>query len=133
KGVGVNLVEYVFGAARELNRWTEAAILYEDRRLTYAQLLRAVRKFGGALRTLGVARGKRVAVVAADGPEFVASFLGAAAVGAVAVPLSTMLPPDELEYVLNHCGAKAPSSRPNNWTSCKASERVCRNSKPFWS
>ena len=103
----MNLVEYVFGAARELNRWTEAAILCEDRRLTYAQLLRAVRKCGGALRTLGVARGKRVAVVAADGPEFVASFLGAAAVGAVAVPLSTMLPPDELEYVLNHCGAKA--------------------------
>jgi benzoate-CoA ligase len=102
----VNLVEYVFGAARELNRWGEAAILFEDRRLTYEQLLRAVRRFGGALRRLGFGRGERVAIVAADCPEFVASLLGAAAVGAVAVPLSTMLSAPELEYVLGHCGAK---------------------------
>jgi 4-hydroxybenzoate-CoA ligase len=103
----VNLVEYVFGAARELNRWDEAAILCDERRLSYAQLLGAVRKFGGALRALGVRRGERVAVVAADCPEFVASFLGAAAVGAVAVPLSTMLSATELGYVLGHCGARA--------------------------
>ena len=103
----MNLVEYVFGAARELSRWSEDAILCEDRRLTYAQLLGAVRRFGGALRSLGVRRGERVAVVAADCPEFVASFLGAAAVGAVAVPLSTMLSASELEYVLGHCGARA--------------------------
>jgi benzoate-CoA ligase family protein len=103
----MNLVEYVFDSARKLNRWTETAILYEDRRLTYARLLRAVRKFGGALRSLGVGRGERVAVVGTDCPEFVASFLGAAAVGAVAVPLSTMLSASELEYVLGHCGAKA--------------------------
>ena len=103
----MNLVEYVFGAARELSRWDAAAILCEDRRVTYAQLLRSVRRFGGALRSLGIARGERVAVVAADCPEFVASFLGAAACGAVAVPLSTMLSPAELAYVLKHCGARA--------------------------
>ncbi|HEX3558652.1 MAG TPA: benzoate-CoA ligase family protein [Pyrinomonadaceae bacterium] len=102
----MNLVEYVFGAARELNRWADVALLCEDRRLTYAQLRRAVCKFGGALRSLGVARGERVAIVAADCPEFVASFLGAAAVGALAVPLSTMLSASELEYVLEHCGAR---------------------------
>jgi benzoate-CoA ligase family protein len=107
KVVGVNLVEYVFGAARELSRWDEAAILCDERQLTYAQLLGAVKKFGGALRALGVRRGERVAIVAADCPEFVASFLGAAAVGAVAVPLSTMLSATELGYVLGHCGARA--------------------------
>jgi benzoate-CoA ligase family protein len=103
----VNLVEYVFGAARELSRWNEDAILCEDRRLTYAQLFGAVRRTGGALRALGVNQGERAAIVAADCPEFVASFLGAAAVGAVAVPLSTMLSASELEYVLGHCGARA--------------------------
>ncbi|MDQ3919139.1 MAG: benzoate-CoA ligase family protein [Acidobacteriota bacterium] len=103
----MNLVGYVFGAARELNRWDEAAILCDERRLTYAQLLGSVKKFGGALRALGFGRGERVAVVAADCPEFVASFLGAAAVGAVAVPLSTMLSATELGYVLGHCGARA--------------------------
>ncbi|MDQ5836342.1 MAG: AMP-binding protein, partial [Acidobacteriota bacterium] len=103
----MNLVEYVFGAARELNRWDEAAILCDERRLSYAQLFGSVKKFGGALRALGVRRGERVALVAADCPEFVASFLGAAAVGAVAVPLSTMLSATELGYVLGHCGARA--------------------------
>src|SRR5205085_11749991 len=86
---------------------SQTALLCGERRLTYAQLLGAVRKFGGALKSLGVGRGERVAIVSADCPEFVAAFLGAAAVGSVAVPASTMSTPSELEYVLAHCRARA--------------------------
>lgn len=103
----MNLVEYVFRAARELNRWSEPAILYEGQHATYEQLYSQVRKFGRAARALGVEPGDRVAIVAADCPGFVVAFLGAAAMGAVAVPVSTMLTPPELEYILGHCGAKA--------------------------
>ena len=102
----MNLVAYVFRAARELDRWSEPAILYEGRHLTYEQLYSQVRKFGRAAEALGVGPGDRVAIVAADCPEFVVAFLGAAAMGAVAVPVSTMLTPPELEYILGHCGAK---------------------------
>jgi benzoate-CoA ligase family protein len=103
----VNLVKYVFREARESGRGQRPAILCEDAQLTYAQLFTQVKKFGGALKTLGVEPGDRVAIVAADCPEFVAAFLGTAAVGSVAVPAGTLLSPRELEYVLNHSGARA--------------------------
>jgi benzoate-CoA ligase family protein len=103
----MNLVEYVFAAARALDRSAEPAIVCGERRVSYADLYGAVRRFAGATGELGVAPGDRVAIVARDIPEFVVSFLGAAAAGAVAVPLSTMLSADELAYMLDHCGAKA--------------------------
>lgn len=103
----VNLVESVFAAAGRLDRWSRPALVCDARPVTYAELLSMARRFGGALRALDVGGGERVAIVARDGPEFVAAFLGSAAVGAVAVPLSTMLSATELEYVLGHCGAKA--------------------------
>ena len=60
----MNLVDYVFRAAEERHRWSEAAILCGDRRLSYAELYGAVRRFAGAVRELGVARGDRIAIVA---------------------------------------------------------------------
>lgn len=102
----MNLVEYIFQAADKLNRWSETAILCGDEHVAYEQLLRRVKKFGRLLETLGVGRGERVAIAACDCPEFIISFLGAAATGAVAVPVSTMMTGSELAYVLKHCGAK---------------------------
>jgi benzoate-CoA ligase family protein len=102
----VNLVEYVFAAALDSDATAKTAVSCGGRSVTYEQLLVSVRKFGGALRSLGIAKGERVAIVAADCPEFVAAFLGTAAVGSVAVPASTLATPAELEYVLSHCGAR---------------------------
>jgi len=102
----VNLVEYVFAAALESDGSSRTAVACGGRSLTYSQLLASVRKFGGALKSLGVRRGERVAIVAADCPEFVAAFLGTTAVGSVAVPASTLATPAELEHVLSHCGAR---------------------------
>jgi benzoate-CoA ligase family protein len=102
----VNLVEYVFAAALDSDASAKTAVSCGGRSVTYEQLLVTVRKFGGALRSLGIAKGERVAIAAADCPEFVAAFLGTAAVCSVAVPASTLATPAELEYVLSHCGAR---------------------------
>ncbi|HST52658.1 MAG TPA: benzoate-CoA ligase family protein [Pyrinomonadaceae bacterium] len=103
----MNLVEYVFSTTRASGVEARTAVACGGRQLSYSQLLVAVRRFGGALRSLGVRRGERVAIVSADCTEFVAAFLGTAAVGSVAVPASTLATPAELEYVLSHCGARA--------------------------
>ncbi|MDQ3818940.1 MAG: AMP-binding protein, partial [Acidobacteriota bacterium] len=103
----MNLVRYIFQAAEKEGLWQHPAIIYRDSALSYEELLRLVRKCGGMMRALGIGPGDRVAIVAADCPEWVASFLGTIAIGAVAVPASTMLSVAELQYVLNHCGAKA--------------------------
>ncbi|MFL6207978.1 MAG: benzoate-CoA ligase family protein [Pyrinomonadaceae bacterium] len=101
----MNLVEYIFRAARAQGRWPHTAVVCGAQQLSYAELLRQVRQFAGLLWHLGVPAGARVAIVARDCPEWVVAFLGTTAVGAVAVPISTMQTAPELEYVLEHCGA----------------------------
>src|SRR2546421_9896725 len=103
----MNLVESIFAATRRLERWTHPAIVCDGQALSYAELLSSARRFGGVLRASGIVAGDRIALVARDGPELVAAFLGSAAVLAVPVPLSTLLSAKELEYVLAHCGAQA--------------------------
>ncbi|HKC64054.1 MAG TPA: benzoate-CoA ligase family protein [Pyrinomonadaceae bacterium] len=104
---GVNLVRYVFQETEKRNGWSLPAILYRDAAVSYEELFRLVRKCGGMMKTLGIKPGDRVAIIAADCPQWIIAFLGAIAAGAVAVPASTMLTSVELQYVLDHCGAKA--------------------------
>jgi len=60
----------------------------------------------GALRDRGLQRGDRVAIVLRDSPEFIAAFLGAVKIGAIAVPLSTFARPEELAALQKDCGAR---------------------------
>ncbi len=85
-----------------LNR---SARLYPERRavqivggpsLTYAELSRRVESVAGLLARTGVERGDRVAVMAPAGLAFFDAYLGAARLGAAAVPLSTRLAPAEI-------------------------------------
>ena len=47
-----------------------------------------------------------MAIVLPDSPDFIAAFLGAVKIGAIAVPLSTLAPPAELERLIRDCGAR---------------------------
>jgi benzoate-CoA ligase family protein len=78
-------------------------VAYEcgDERVTYGQLLERVNRLGNALRKLGVRGEERVALLLLDTPEFAYGFFGAIKIGAVAVPMNTMVQPAEWEYMLN--------------------------------
>jgi benzoate-CoA ligase family protein len=74
--------------------------------LTYAQILELVNRTGNALRDLGVGRGERVMLLLPDGVPFIAGFFGAIKIGAVAVPVNTLLKPHDYEYLLNDSNAR---------------------------
>jgi benzoate-CoA ligase family protein len=82
-------------------RGAKTAIEYGEERVTYAQLAEAVSRAGNALRRLEIRAEERVAILLLDCPEFAYSFFGAIKMGAVAVPLNTLLKADEYEYLLN--------------------------------
>ncbi len=67
---------------------------------TRAELAEGVRAAAGALAALGVRPEQRVAMVMADRPSFVEVFWGAIHLGAVPVPLSTMLTPKDYRFLL---------------------------------
>ena len=74
--------------------------------LTYAQLHDRVRRAAGGLRRAGVQPEHRVVMVMADSPDFVTTFLAALRIGAVPVPVSTMMRPDGLAALLRDSRAR---------------------------
>ena len=75
--------------------------------LTYIQLLQRVAKVAAALERVGVGRGDRVAVMAPGGLAFFDAYLGAAWLGAAAVPFSTRLAPAEIARQLTETQPRA--------------------------
>ncbi len=88
-------------------RGDRVAIRSDGRTETYAALAEHVNRVGNALRDLGVSRGQRVVLALLDGPEFAASFFGAIKVGAVPVPVNTMMRAADYRYFLEDSEAPA--------------------------
>ncbi|MBN1640706.1 MAG: acyl--CoA ligase [Anaerolineae bacterium] len=69
-------------------RTAQEALICDDVRLTYGQLLARIAALARGLQGLGVGQGDRVLLILPPGPEFVLAFFAAARLGAVIVPLS---------------------------------------------
>lgn len=76
-------------------------------RRTYAELAGEVAVAGEVFRALGVRPEERVLLVMADGPTMVAALLGVMRIGAVPVPVSTMLRARELAGLVADSRARA--------------------------
>jgi benzoate-CoA ligase len=83
-------------------------IAYEcgDERVSYRQLFERVNRAGNALKKLGVRQEERVGLLLLDTPEFPYCFFGAIKIGAVSIPINTLLKPQEYEYMLNDSRAR---------------------------
>jgi len=73
---------------------------------SYAELDRAADRLAAALRSLGVERGDRVAIVMPQRFETAVAHIALYRLGAVAMPLSMLFGPDALEYRINDSGAR---------------------------
>ncbi|GIH20487.1 benzoate-CoA ligase family protein [Rugosimonospora africana] len=74
--------------------------------VTYSQLLERVRRAAAALVDLGLQAEQRIVMFMADSPEFVTVYLAAMRIGAVPVPVSTMLYADGLAELLRDSRAR---------------------------
>ncbi|PYX49369.1 MAG: benzoate-CoA ligase family protein [Acidobacteria bacterium] len=101
-----NAASYFIDRHINEGRGEKIAIECEERRVTYRQLLEAVNKVGNALTGAGVRIEERVFLLLLDTPEFAACFFGAIKMGAVAVPVNTLLKPADYEFLLNNSRAR---------------------------
>jgi long-chain acyl-CoA synthetase len=82
-------------------------LVYEDERISFDEHFRAAAHFANRLRAnFGVENGDRVAIAMRNFPEWSIAFWGAAAAGAVVVPLNAWWTGEELHYGLADSGAK---------------------------
>jgi len=82
-------------------RGDKLALICGDRRVTYRQVQEMTNRVGNALLQLGVEMEQRVLLLCLDCPEWVATFWGAMKIGAVPVPVNTMMRGADYAYFLN--------------------------------
>ena len=87
-------------------RGEKVAIECGDLRVTYRQLFESVNQVGNSLKQSGVRIEERVFLLLLDTPEFAACFFGAIKIGAVPVPVNTLLKPADYEFLLNNSRAR---------------------------
>jgi benzoate-CoA ligase family protein len=88
-------------------RGDRIAVIDDDGRHTYRAVAERALRAAGALAALGVMPEQRVALCMVDSVDFVATFLGAIALGAVPVPLNTLLTADDYAYLVRDMRAAA--------------------------
>ncbi|HYP25587.1 MAG TPA: long-chain-fatty-acid--CoA ligase [Blastocatellia bacterium] len=82
------------------------AVVCGDTRLTYSQFGGRVNAWVNAMRSLGVGKGDRVAMLSQNCHRVLEGFFGTPVIGSIFMPLNFRLAPGEFEYILNHGGAK---------------------------
>ncbi|MAN46622.1 MAG: acyl--CoA ligase [Alphaproteobacteria bacterium] len=82
-------------------------IVYEDERVTFKAMAKAVRALAAVMRdTYGVKKGDRIAVVMRNYPQWPVAFYAALSLGAIATPMNSWWTGDELEYGLSFAEVK---------------------------
>ncbi|MGZ4805419.1 MAG: class I adenylate-forming enzyme family protein [Ilumatobacteraceae bacterium] len=82
------------------------AVIDGERSITYDELAERCARLAAGLSALGVGRGDRVALLAANGHRYLEAYFGLPAAGMVLVPLNTRLAPTELAHIVRHSGAR---------------------------
>ena len=101
-----NAAAYFIDRHIEESRSEKVAIECGQESVTYGDLHAAVNRVGNALRNLEVRPEERVLLLLHDTPRFAMSFFGAIKIGAVAVPVNTLLKSADYEYLLNTSRAR---------------------------
>src|SRR5262249_24820438 len=82
------------------------AFHYEGRTPTYGDIHDLVNRTGNVLLELGVQMEDRVLGLCVDAPEFLGAFWGAIKIGAVPIPVNTMMRTQDYLYFLDDSRAK---------------------------
>lgn len=100
----MNLADALAATARRDPDGT--AVVYRDRTITYRELDAEADRVASSLIHLGVDAGDRVALWLPNHPAFVTAMYGAWRVGAIVVPVHTMLTERETRHILQDSGAR---------------------------
>ena len=83
------------------------AMIFDDKRIAYAELQTRVNRLASALADMGVGAGDRVAMLQVNCNEYIEAYFATAKLDAVYVPLNFRARADELTFMLNHAAPKA--------------------------
>ena len=86
-------------------RKNKVALLIDDQKVTYKEILEATDRLAAFLSQKGVKEGDKVALFLRNSPEFIYSIFAISKLGAILVPINTFLKEEELNYILQDSGS----------------------------
>ncbi len=86
---------------------TVGVIAHDGTEYTYSEFTDRINRLSNALTALGIEAGDRVAVLSPNTHYFLETLYATNQLGVVNVPLNYRLTPDDYEYILNDCEARA--------------------------
>lgn len=84
----------------------KTALMHNDRQITYADLLSRVNQVALYLKELDLPKGSRVGIYSNKGIEQVIAILAILSTDYMLVPLTRLLKPEQVEYVIDDCDIK---------------------------
>jgi len=99
-----NLVKILEESAEKFP--SRISLVFGSKKISYSRLLQNSSKLASGLKSLGVKAQDKVAIWLPNCPEFVYAFFAALRLGAVIVPINTMLKREEALYMIDDCKAK---------------------------
>ncbi|MGI6460558.1 MAG: long-chain-fatty-acid--CoA ligase [Candidatus Hydrogenedentales bacterium] len=96
--MSLNLAHFLYLTARE--HPDKTAIIMDDYRFSYQDVLTNARRVANLLQAKGIRRGDKVALMIPNAPQFPIIYYGILLLGAVAVPVNCLLKAHEIHYYL---------------------------------
>lgn len=85
---------------------SKIALRFENEAYSYAEMNTAIDRHAAALAECGISSGDRVGLMILNRPPLAVLFFACWRVGAVVVPINCLYRRPEVEYALDHCGAR---------------------------
>src|SRR6185437_6747179 len=95
-----NAADHFIERHRREGRADKIAYIDDRDSYSYGELAERVNRAGNALRGLGVGRDQRIVLCMLDGIDFVARFWGAVKIGEIPVPVNSLLPATDYDFML---------------------------------
>jgi len=102
----LNLATYYLDRHLAEGRGNKIAIIYGDRKITYREVAEQVNRAANAFKRVGLRPRDRVLLMLLDSPAFVTAFWGAIKLGAIPVPVNTLLTAEDFEFMLKDSQAR---------------------------
>jgi long-chain acyl-CoA synthetase len=79
------------------------ALIYLGEKFSFSNLLDLIKRFSFSLHDLGIKPNDKILIYLGNSPQFIISFLGIQAIGAIPVPVSPIYTPFELGNIITDC------------------------------
>ncbi|NPA60440.1 MAG: AMP-binding protein, partial [Epsilonproteobacteria bacterium] len=89
-----------------LSHADKTALVFNDKSITYAELLKRVNQVAYYLKELDLPKNSRIGIYSSKGIEQVIAILAILSTDYILVPLTKLLKPEQVEYIIQDCGIR---------------------------